>query len=69
MKISKAFYPNQLPTQIVIVSPDGKSSMFNQSPFRSITESELRSYKGNPISKCKGYDVPDYLLRFYGLEL
>lgn len=68
MIINGAWYVDELPTEIVAELQDGTLKHFNLTPFRHITETDLKSYKGYHPRKMKGQPLPDYLYRFYGLE-
>ena len=68
MKINGAWYVDEFPTAIVIELQDGTLKHFNLTPFRKITDADLKPYKGYHPRKMKGQPLPDYLYRFYGLE-
>ncbi len=68
MKINGAWYVAELPTEIVVEMSDGKLFHFNLTPFRKISDADLKPYKGYHPRKMKGQPLPDYLYRFYGLE-
>lgn len=68
MTVNGAWYVNQLPTMVVVELADGSLGMFNLTPFRAITETDIKPYKGYHPRKMKGHPLPDYLYRFYGLE-
>lgn len=73
MKVDSAWYPRQLPTKIMLVI-DGKHYAANLTPFRRIASAELQpmpTWDANPPEQF--WDdrdrIPEYVLRFYGLEL
>ena len=67
MKIKNAWYHKQLTFKIVLEFPDGTIRMTDTAPFRIITEKELEPLAyWNPAG---GDEIPNYILRFYGLEL
>lgn len=72
MQIKGAWYKSQYPTDIVIMLSDNRIARFQQSPFREIAEEELEPTPAvNPATltdQKKHEEVPEYLLRFYGLE-
>ena len=68
MLINGAWYIDSLPTAIVVEMFDGELFHFNLTPFRKISDSDLKPYKGYHPRKMKGQPLPDYLYRFYGLE-
>ncbi|MFZ5596093.1 MAG: plasmid mobilization protein [Bacillota bacterium] len=67
MIINGAWYLDSLPNEIVAELEDGKLVMFRLTPFRLITQGDLKDYKGHHPRKCKGQPLPEYLYRFYGL--
>lgn len=68
MLINGAWYVDSLPTAVVVEMPNGKLFHFNLTPFRKISDADLKPYKGYHPRKMKGQPLPDYLYRFYGLE-
>jgi len=68
MLINGAWYIDSLPTAIVAEMPEGKLFYFNLTPFRKISDVDLKPYNGYHPRKMKGNPLPDYLYRFYGLE-
>ena len=67
MIIKNAYYPYQLPTQIVIEALDGKYYAADLSPFRAIKEAELRPLA--VFSPVMGDEIPDYTRKFYHLAI
>ena len=68
MRVKNAWYLNVLPEHVVVEKADGEKALFRQTPFRKITEEELTDYKGHKPNRCRGYQLNNYLYRFYGLE-
>ena len=65
MTIKNAYYPHQMPTQIVIETEDGFFRA-DQQPFREITASDL-----TPLAVFRpemGDEIPGYTLWHYKLE-
>lgn len=48
---------------------NGELKMFPVAPFKELKESDLKDYKGHHPRKMKGIPMPEYLFKFYGLEL
>lgn len=73
MKIKAAYYLRNLPTKIAVVLPDGRALITNLTPFRQITEDELSTlaaFEQPAYRRAMLVDkIPDYTLRFYGLEI
>lgn len=67
LTINGAWYVNNVPTMLVVELSDGSLAMFNLTPFREVSEADLRPYKGHHPRKMKGSPLPDYLYRHYGL--
>ncbi len=66
MIVKNAYYPKQMPTQIVVESLGGKYFAAAMTPFRTITEAELRPLA---VFTCEmGDEIPGHTLTFYGLE-
>ena len=65
MIIKNAYYPHQLPTQIVVEALDGEFYAADLSPFRAVNESDLRPLA--VFSPVMGDEIPDYTLKFYHL--
>lgn len=68
MLINGAWHINALPDEIVAEFENGELRHFFLNPFRKITDTDLKPYKGYHPRKCKGQPLPDYLYPFYGLE-
>lgn len=68
MLINGAWYVDALPTAIVVELQDGTLKHFNLTPFRHLSEVDLKPYRGYHPRKMKGQPLPNYLYRFYGLE-
>jgi len=66
--VNGAWYLDAYPTAIITEMADNTLRMFHLTPFRKITEKDLRPYKAYHPRKCKGSPLPDYLYRYYGLE-
>ena len=65
MIVKNAYYPHQLPTQIVIEATDGKFYAADLTPFRAVNETDLRPLA--VFSPAMGDEIPDYTLKFYQL--
>ncbi|MBP2643911.1 MAG: hypothetical protein H6Q67_1798 [Firmicutes bacterium] len=68
MLIEDAWYIDELKMEIGIQLPNGNLKKFFITPFRTITETDLKPYYGNPPSKSQIQPLPPYLYRFYGLS-
>lgn len=73
MIIKDAYYPPNLPTKILLVLPDGHHYMANLQPFRKLTMADLQPLATYDKTIPERYwdkrdRIPDYALRFYGLE-
>jgi hypothetical protein len=68
MKVNGAWCIEALPTAIVVELEDNSLKFTDMTPFREISEKELKEYKGYHPRKVKGQPIPDYLYRFYGIE-
>jgi hypothetical protein len=66
MKIKNAFYSKSMPTQIIVEMNNGKFYRTNLSPFREVKEDEIHPLAC--FAPIMGEEIPDYTLRFYGLE-
>lgn len=69
MNVNGAWYTNELPNHIVIDREDGSLAKFQLTPFRPISEADLSPYAGYHPVRRGGQPVPEYLYRFYDLEL
>lgn len=73
MKIKAAYYLRTLPDKIAVVLPDDRAMITDLAPFRAVTEDELAPLAAldQPAYRraMLGDKVPDYALRFYGLEI
>ena len=68
LKINGAWYLDIMPTMIVIELGNKDLKMFYLNPFKEITDTDLKEYKGYHPRKCNGKPLPSYLYRFYGLD-
>lgn len=68
MIINGAWYVDELPTEIVVELESGDLKHCALSPFRKLSEADLKPYKGYHPRKMKGQPLPTYLYQFYGLE-
>lgn len=68
MKVQKAIFVCSLGFRKSVVKKDGQYYSFNITPFRSLTEKDLTVVPLYRETKSQ-QEMPDYLLRFYGLEL
>jgi len=67
LTVNGAWYLEAYPSVIVAEKADGTLSMFHVTPFRRITEADMKPYKAYHPRKCKGQPLPEYLYKFYGL--
>ncbi|NDL68001.1 plasmid mobilization protein [Anaerotalea alkaliphila] len=65
MTINGAWNLDQIPTQYIVERVDGTLAMFSVTPFRRITEADLKPYKGYHPRMAKGSPMPEYLYKFY----
>lgn len=59
---------DSLPNHYIVELTDGTLSKFFMNPFRMLSNDDFTVYKGYHPRKCKGYPMPEYLYRFYGLQ-
>ena len=68
MKIRRMFEDCGLTYHYLIETVDGTFKSFYCSPYRKIEEKDLIPLKCYIAKGNRAKEVPDYLLRFYGLE-
>lgn len=68
MKVQKAIFVSSLGFDKSIVKLNDKYYSFEITPFRNLTEKDLTLIPYFQETKTQE-EMPDYLLRFYGLEL
>jgi hypothetical protein len=68
MVVNGAWYTDNYPNLIITELADSSLKMFYLTPLRKIGEADLKPYKGYHPRRMKGYPLPEYLYRFYGLE-
>jgi hypothetical protein len=69
LSVKGAWYTDSLLADFIVQTPDEVYHLAKISPFRDITEAELKPYKGYAPDQVSSYPMADYLYRFYGLEL
>jgi hypothetical protein len=67
-KVMGAWYVDTAPNLIILESMDKKLWCFDIAPYRTLTEDDLKPYKGKHPRKAKGLSLPSFLFQFYGLE-
>lgn len=66
MKIVNAWYPRQMPTQIIVEMPDGYLGITHLTPARIVTREELQPYTGYAPDKCADPIPVSYWRGLYG---
>jgi hypothetical protein len=69
LKINGAWYLDSLPMSVIIEREDGSLHITNITPYRELSDKDLQPYP-HPLHprRQKGYPVPEYTYKFYGLE-
>lgn len=68
MKVQKVIFVSSLDFEKSVIKKDDKYYSFQITPFRQLTEDDLTLIPYFRETKTQE-EMPNYLLRFYGLEL